>query len=409
MSKGKESRPHIGIFGRRNNGKSSFINALAGQDLAIVSEVAGTTTDPVRKTMEIGGIGPVVLVDTAGMDDSGELGDKRVQKTLEALKTVDLAILILAENVFGLSEKEWVGRFHQWEVPFIIIHNKSDLQRLNVLTLQACKDVGVDNVLEFSTLTRSGLDEIVLAIRKALPESAYSSQSLVGDLLSYGDLVMLITPIDIEAPEGRLILPQVQAIRDILDHDAIAVVVKEREADAYLRRMTPPPALVITDSQIFVKADGIVPRHIPLTSFSVLLARQRGDFPSYLKGTPHISKLKDGDRVLLLESCTHHVSCDDIGRVKIPRWLSSFTGKMLDFEVVAGLGHLPRPITEYSLVIQCGGCVLTRRQIINRLKPAVEAGVPVTNYGMAIAWVQGIYPRAVAPFVNQAPDPVLYL
>jgi [FeFe] hydrogenase H-cluster maturation GTPase HydF len=231
----------------------------------------------------------------------------------------------------------------------------------------------------------------------------------VGDLISYGDVVMLITPIDIEAPEGRLILPQVQAIRDILDNDAIAVVVKEREADIFIRKMSPEPALVITDSQIFSKADGIVPRHIPLTSFSILLARQRGDFTNYLKGTPKISELKDGDRVLLLESCTHHVSCDDIGRVKIPRWLSHFTGKKMEFEVVAGLSNLPRPITDYALVIQCGGCVITRRQIINRLKPAVEAGVPVTNYGMAIAWVQGIYPRAVAPFLRNAPDPSQYL
>jgi len=223
----------------------------------------------------------------------------------------------------------------------------------------------------------------------------------VGDLLNYGDVVMLITPIDIEAPEGRLILPQVQVIRDILDNDAIAVVVKEREADAYIRKMSPQPALVITDSQVFTKADAIVPRNIPLTSFSILLARQRGDFQNYLKGTPKISQLKDGERVLLLESCTHQVSCDDIGRVKIPRWLSNFTGKKIEYEVVSGLDSLPRPITDYALIIQCGGCMITRRQIINRLKPAVEAGIPITNYGMAIAWVQGIYPRAIAPFTGQ--------
>lgn len=409
MSKGKEARPHIGIFGRRNAGKSSFINALANQELAIVSDVAGTTTDPVRKTMEIGGIGPVVLIDTAGIDDTGELGAKRVQKTWDVLRTVDLAILLITSNCCEAFEEELVKRFEQWDVPFIIVHNKSDLQPLKPETQAWGKALKAVSVIGFSSLTRENLAAVIHEIRRGIPESAYRSTSLVGDLLQYGDVVMLITPIDIEAPEGRLILPQVQAIRDVLDNDAIAMVVKEREADACLRRMTPQPSLVITDSQIFVKADAIVPRHIPLTSFSILLARQRGDFPSYLKGTPKIAALKDSDRILLLESCTHHVSCDDIGRVKIPRWLSSFTGKKLAFDVVSGLGNLPRPITDYALVVQCGGCVLTRRQIINRLKPAVDAGVPVTNYGMAIAWVQGIYPRAVAPFVSLAPDSTQYL
>ncbi|MEW6136019.1 MAG: [FeFe] hydrogenase H-cluster maturation GTPase HydF [Bacteroidota bacterium] len=409
MAKGKENRPHIGIFGRRNNGKSSLINALAGQELAIVSDVPGTTTDPVKKTMEIGGIGPVVLIDTAGIDDEGELGQKRIEKSLATLKTIDLAILVITDNQLQAEEEKLISEFKRWELPFIVIHNKSDISRLDKAIEKKAIEHGALAVLDFSARFPDNLESIIQTIRKAIPESAFQSQSLVGDLISYGDVVMLITPIDIEAPEGRLILPQVQAIRDILDNDAIAVVVKEREADIFIRKMSPEPALVITDSQIFSKADGIVPRHIPLTSFSILLAHQRGDFTNYLKGTPKISELKDGDRVLLLESCTHHVSCDDIGRVKIPRWLSHFTGKKLEFEVVAGLSNLPRPITDYALVIQCGGCVITRRQIINRLKPAVEAGVPVTNYGMAIAWVQGIYPRAVAPFLRNAPDPSQYL
>ncbi|MDK2910072.1 MAG: hypothetical protein PWR20_1639 [Bacteroidales bacterium] len=409
MAKGKENRPHIGIFGRRNNGKSSLINALAGQELAIVSDVPGTTTDPVKKTMEIGGIGPVVLIDTAGIDDEGELGQKRIEKTLATLKTIDLAILVITHNQLQAEEEKLITEFQRWELPFIVIHNKSDISRLDMAIEKKAIEHGALAVLDFSARFPDNLESIIQTLRKAIPESAFQSQSLVGDLISYGEVVMLITPIDIEAPEGRLILPQVQAIRDILDNDAIAVVVKEREADIFIRKMSPEPALVITDSQIFSKADGIVPRHIPLTSFSILLARQRGDFTNYLKGTPKISELKDGDRVLLLESCTHHVSCDDIGRVKIPRWLSHFTGKKLEFEVVAGLSNLPRPITDYALVIQCGGCVITRRQIINRLKPAVEAGVPVTNYGMAIAWVQGIYPRAVAPFLRNAPDPSQYL
>ncbi|MEJ5304028.1 MAG: [FeFe] hydrogenase H-cluster maturation GTPase HydF [Bacteroidales bacterium] len=409
MAKGKENRPHIGIFGRRNNGKSSLINALAGQELAIVSDVPGTTTDPVKKTMEIGGIGPVVLIDTAGIDDEGELGQKRIEKSLATLKTIDLAILVITHNQLQAEEEKLISEFKRWELPFIVIHNKSDISRLDTAIEKKAIEHGALAVLDFSARFPDNLESIIQTIRNAIPESAFQSQSLVGDLISYGDVVMLITPIDIEAPEGRLILPQVQAIRDILDNDAIAVVVKEREADIFIRKMSPEPALVITDSQIFSKADGIVPRHIPLTSFSILLARQRGDFTNYLKGTPKISELKDGDRVLLLESCTHHVSCDDIGRVKIPRWLSHFTGKKMEFEVVAGLSNLPRPITDYALVIQCGGCVITRRQIINRLKPAVEAGVPVTNYGMAIAWVQGIYPRAVAPFLRNAPDPSQYL
>ncbi|MGC8865615.1 MAG: [FeFe] hydrogenase H-cluster maturation GTPase HydF [Bacteroidales bacterium] len=409
MAKGKEIRPHIGIFGRRNNGKSSLINTLAGQELAIVSDVPGTTTDPVKKTMEIGGIGPVVLIDTAGIDDVGELGTKRIEKTLATLKIIDLAILVIAHNRLEKDEERLIDEFKKWDLPFLVIHNKSDIEPLQQSVQSKAIQNGAMAVIDFSSTRPDNLEEVIQALREAIPESAFQSQSLVGDLISYGDVVMLITPIDIEAPEGRLILPQVQAIRDILDNDAIAVVVKEREADVFIRKMSPEPALVVTDSQIFSKADGIVPRHIPLTSFSILLARQKGDFTNYLKGTPKISELKDGDRVLLLESCTHHVSCDDIGRVKIPRWISQFTGKKLEFEVVAGLSNLPRPITDYALVIQCGGCVITRRQIINRLRPAVEAGVPVTNYGMTIAWVQGIYPRAVAPFLSHTPDPSVYL
>ncbi|HAW58335.1 MAG TPA: [FeFe] hydrogenase H-cluster maturation GTPase HydF, partial [Bacteroidales bacterium] len=374
MTKGKEARPHIGIFGRRNNGKSTFINKLSGQELSIVSEVAGTTTDPVSKAMEIGGLGPVVFIDTAGIDDAGPLGQKRVQKTLETLKTIDLAILLIAENKFGQEEEALLQQFKEWDVPFMIIHSKEDIEHMNEQTLLWAKKQQPVAIDTFSSVQSNHLSAIIQTIRSSIPESAYKSQGMVGDLLKYGDVVMLITPIDIEAPEGRLILPQVQAIRDILDNDAIAIVVKEREADAYIRKMQPQPSLVITDSQIFTKADAIVPKHIPLTSFSILLARQRGDFQNYLKGTPMISKLKDNDRVLLLESCTHQVSCDDIGRVKIPRWINNFTGKKIDYEVVSGLNKLPRPITDYALVIQCGGCMITRRQIINRLKPAIEAG-----------------------------------
>lgn len=401
MSKGKDTKPHIGIFGRRNNGKSSLINALAGQELSIVSDVAGTTTDPVKKSMEIDGIGPVILIDTAGIDDTGDLGKMRVQRSREILKIIDLAILVITSGEFGPTEEELITEFSEQGVPYFIVHNKSDLIPLPEELKTLLQEKYPVPVLNFSTKVNPDISGIIAVLRRLIPETAYTAPSLLGDLISYGDVVLLITPIDIEAPEGRMILPQVQAIRDVLDHDGIAVVCKEREVDAFIRRMNPKPALVVTDSQVFLKADASVPAGIPLTSFSILLARQRGDFQNYLKGTPHISKLKDGDRILILESCTHHVSCDDIGRVKIPRWLGNFTGKNLEYEVVAGLNKLPRDIHDYAMVIQCGGCVITRKQIINRLKPAVDAGIPVTNYGMAIAWVHGIYQRAVAPFTGQ--------
>ncbi|MCK9618233.1 MAG: [FeFe] hydrogenase H-cluster maturation GTPase HydF [Lentimicrobiaceae bacterium] len=409
MIKGKENKPHIGIFGRRNFGKSSLINNLAGQEIAIVSDVAGTTTDPVKKSMEITGLGPVVLVDTAGIDDSGELGKKRVAKTLEALKTIDLAILVVNNNQFGEEERQLVKQFAGFAVPFIVVHSKSDREACSDAFCKQIEEGYNTRVIAFSALSPVNKELLVQSIRDFMPESAYHSRSLIGDVLQYGDTVLLITPIDIEAPEGRLILPQVQVIRDILDNDCIAVVVKEREVDTYLKRLQPQPALVITDSQVFLKADASIPRNIPLTSFSIVLARHKGDFSNYLKGTPRLSQLKDGNRILILESCTHHVSCDDIGRMKIPRWLSNFSGKKLEFEVVAGLSALPRPIHDYAMVIQCGGCVLTRKQIINRLKPAVDAGIPVTNYGMAIAYIHGIYNRAIEPFVKVNENPADYL
>jgi len=394
----RDRRPHIGIYGRRNNGKSTLINRLAGQDIAIVSEIAGTTTDPVKKSFEITGFGPVILIDTAGIDDSGELGAKRVEKTLASIKIIDLAILVITNNELGNEEKELIDLFHQTDLPFIVVHNKEDVSPLLETTSGLYRKLGASLVISlgFNMDTEAVID----AIRLTIPESAFKTPSLVGNLIKHGDIVMLITPIDIEAPEGRLILPQVQAIRDILDNDASCIVLKEREVDAFLRKTGIRPNLVITDSQVFLKADASIPKDIPLTSFSILLAHFKGDFTHYLAGTPQISHLKNGDKVLLLESCTHHVACDDIGRVKIPRWLSNFTGKQLTFDVVAGLDKVQRPINDYALVIQCGGCMITRKQLINRLKPAIDAGVPVTNYGMAIAYTLGIYERAIAPFIK---------
>lgn len=406
--RGKESKPHIGIFGRRNNGKSSLINSLAGQEIAIVSDVAGTTTDPVKKSMEITGLGPVILIDTAGIDDSGELGKKRISKTLEALKTIDLAILVICDNEFGDPELKLIEQFGEFVIPFFVVHNKSDLNKSDPELAEWILTNYSTEIIEYSNIVPDK-EKLVAAIRKYMPASAYQSNTLVGDLISYGDVVLLITPIDIEAPEGRLILPQVQVIRDILDHDGVAVVVKEREVDSYIRRMEPKPALVITDSQVFLKADASIPKDIPLTSFSIVLARQKGDFENYIKGTPAIGKLKDGDRVLILESCTHHVSCDDIGRVKIPRWLTNFTGKELIFDTVSGFDKLPVSIHDYALVVQCGGCVLTKKQLISRLKPAIDAGIPVTNYGMAIAFSHGIFERAVRPFVKLVASEEQYL
>jgi [FeFe] hydrogenase H-cluster maturation GTPase HydF len=398
MIKGRDLKPHIGIFGRRNNGKSSLINAFTGQETAIVSDVAGTTTDPVKKSIEIAGIGPAVMIDTAGIDDSGELGQKRILRSKDMLKLIDLAILVISGNLFDEPEKGLIADFRKNDVPFLVIHNKSDLQPAEKDLLKVIHDRYSVPVIEFSAKYPTNIEEVIRAVQEAMPESAYRKKPLVGDLISYGDVVLLITPIDIEAPEGRMILPQVQVIRDVLDHDGVVVICKEREVDAYLRKMDPKPALVITDSQVFPKADAAVPRNIPLTSFSIVLARQKGDFDNYLKGTPFISKLKDGDRILILESCSHHVTCDDIGRIKIPRWLTSFTGKKLVFTIVAGLDRIPGEMKEYAMVIQCGSCMITRKQLISRLKPAIDAGIPVTNYGMAIAYVHGIYNRAIEPF-----------
>lgn len=404
MSKGRENKPHIGIFGRRNNGKSSLINVLTQQEIAIVSDHPGTTTDPVKKSMEIPGIGPVVIVDTAGIDDEGDLGNLRMKKTMDALRTIDMALLVITSNTFGDYEEELVNRFNEYEIPYFILHNKSDLQSLNYVIADKLNKKWKVPVFDFSAGFPSGLEQLVDLIKSKIPDTAYKKPSLLGDLLSYGDIVLLITPIDIEAPEGRMILPQVQAIRDILDNDCVAIMLKEREVDTFLKNTGIRPKLAITDSQVFLKADASVPKDIPLTSFSIMLARHKGDFDHYLEGTPKISELEDGDRLLLLESCSHHVSCDDIGRVKIPRWISNFTGKKLDYDVVAGLDNLPRAIEDYALVIQCGGCMITHKQLINRLKPAVNKNIPVTNYGMAIAYIHGIFNRAVAPFVkiNQA-------
>jgi len=400
MSRGRESKPHIGIFGRRNNGKSSVINALTGQDTAIVSDTPGTTTDPVKKSMEIQGIGPVVLVDTAGIDDVGELGKKRIAKTIATIKIIDLALLIIVDNTFGDYEKKLADDFREYSIPFIVIHNKSDDTPLLKRTVDLIQSQYDAKVLPFCALNPSNKEEVVQVMKATAPPSAWRKVGLLGDVISRGELILLITPIDTSAPEARMILPQVQTIRDILDNDCVCVVAKENDIESLIKILNPRPSLVITDSQVFRKANDSIPADIPLTSFSIILARQKGDFENYIKGTPKISELKDGDRALLLESCTHHVSCEDIGRVKIPNWLNTFTGKRIECDIVSGLNDLHRPIDEYSLVIQCGGCMITQKQLQSRLKAAIDHDIPVTNYGMAIAWMHGIFERAVAPFVK---------
>jgi [FeFe] hydrogenase H-cluster maturation GTPase HydF len=395
----RENKPHIGIFGRMNCGKSSIINRIVDQDVAIVADQPGTTTDPVKKSIEIFGVGPAIFIDTAGIDDRGELGRLRIKKSLQVIKAIDLALLVISHNLYGEHEEKLIKHFVAHDIPWFIIHNKSDVEPLAEKTREA---IGSKvEILEFSARQMDDVSPLTTTISRLLPETAYTRPTLIGDLVKPGEIVLLITPIDSEAPEGRMILPQVMAIRDILDNHCVAIVLKESEVDGFLKKTNIKPALAITDSQVFKKANASVPADVPLTSFSIMLARFKGDFERYVQGTPKISGLNDGDRVLLLESCSHQVSCDDIGRIKIPRWMSEFTGKKLEYEVVAGLDALPRPVTEYALVIQCGGCVITRKQLRNRLSPAIDAGIPVTNYGMAIAWVKGIFPRAIRPFLKQ--------
>lgn len=394
----KSMRPHIGLFGKRNSGKSSIVNAIAGQDVAIVSPVAGTTTDPVHKVMEITGFGPVVLIDTAGIDDEGAVGVQRVARSEDAVRQSDLAILVITGNTFGYDERRLVKLFEDARLPFFVVHNMSDIEDLRSDVKSALENEMRTDVIAFSAVDRRNFNLLLEKIRANAPDSRFNNPSILGDLVSYGDTVVLVTPIDAQAPKGRLILPQVQTIRDCLDNDCVVIVLKERELDAFFRTSAAKPALVVTDSQEFMKVAASVPPDIPLTSFSILFARLKGDFAAYVEGTRAISRLQEGDRVLILESCSHHVGGDDIGRVKIPRWLANFTGRTLGFDVVAGLDNPPLPVEQYSLVIQCGGCMLTRTQVMNRILPAVKRGIPVSNYGMTIAYCLGIFERAIEVF-----------
>ncbi len=388
----KVNRPHIGIFGKMNVGKSSLINALTGQEVSVVAAHPGTTTDPVKKIIEILGIGPVTLVDTAGIDDSSALGAQRVRRTNEALDQVDLAILVFADD-FNSYDQSLMETFQARSVPFFVVHNKCDWYATNT-------EIKGADVVDFSC-KEPHLPILLDMIKKHLPKSAYSQDVLLDDYVERGDEVVLVIPIDASAPEGRLILPQVQTIRNLLDIGAAAVCLKDTELREYLRLHT--PKLVVTDSQAFKYVSSVVPPTIPLTSFSILFSRLKGDFVAYLKGTRTIDKLQDGDKVLILESCSHSVNkCDDIGRTKIPNWLQKYTGKKLQFTVVANLDALPDDAETYKLAIQCGGCMVTRTQIMRRLNILKEKGVALSNYGLAIAYCNGIFDRVTEIFRKQA-------
>ncbi|MBO4739962.1 MAG: [FeFe] hydrogenase H-cluster maturation GTPase HydF [Bacteroidales bacterium] len=392
----KTKRVFIGIFGRRNKGKSSLINALCNQPIAIVSPEAGTTTDPVKKTMEIFGIGPTVLIDTAGIDDEGDLGRQRIEKTLQVIPTIDVAIIVLSDNEFIADEQKLCETFQQSNIPFLFVHNKEDMTPMNSHTQTLLQAYNVP-IVKTNSKTRENIDNLIDKIISITPPSAYQTHSLIGDLINKNDKVVLVMPIDEEAPEGRLILPQIQTIRDILDNEAICISLQPQQLSYYLQTET--PKLVITDSQAFGEVNKIVPQHIPLTSFSIILARAKGHFDEYLHGTQHIMNLKDNDHVLLLESCSHPVHCQDIGHYKIPNLLQKVTGKQLHFAFVSSLSPLPENLHQYSLAIQCGACMVTDKQVQNRIKTIVNEHIPVSNYGMTLAFLNGIFNRSVELFV----------
>lgn len=388
-------RTAIAFLGRRNAGKSSLLNALVGYDLAIVSEVAGTTTDPVNKAVEISPLGPCLVIDTAGIDDVGELGLKRIEKTREVIQDSDVGLIILGDNRWTDYEEDIYTLLREKEKPVIAVLNKTDICEYQQ-TEAFLKERKIDYVNTIATRDH-GLPMLKEKIRSLKDVARMEASTIVGDLIHPGDLVVLVVPIDLGAPKGRLILPQVQTIRDILDHDAAAVTVKERELADTLRKLNHKPALVVTDSQVVLKVSGDIPEHIPLTTFSTLFTRFKGDLRQMVLGVTCIDSLQHGDQVLIAEACTHHALADDIGRVKIPRWIRQYTGKELTFDVAAG-PSFPSDIEKYRMIIQCGGCTITRRAYLNRIETASRQAVPITNYGIAISYVQGVLPRIIRPF-----------
>jgi len=384
----RANRYTIGLFGNRNAGKSSLINAITNQSLAVVSDIAGTTTDPVTKSMELLPIGPILLIDTPGLDDSGLIGKLRIEKTYESLRKCNLAIFVKDVNeLFSEEEKDFLYELKNRKIPFICALNKCDNENAIEKANDICSQIKYECV-NISSKSRLGIEKLKETIIK---KSDYTSiePSLMEGLVEKDDVFILVTPIDASAPKGRLILPQQQVIRAILDEGAIAIVTKETELNKTLNSLRKEPKMVITDSQAFKIVDEIVPKNIPLTSFSILFARQKGDLDELIKGVENIDCLKSGDKVLICEACTHHRQDDDIGTVKIPNWISRRTGKSIDFEWTSG-AHFPKDIKKYALIIHCGGCMINRKEMLFRISEAEKNGVKITNYGMVIAYVNDI-------------------
>ena len=390
------NRLHIGIFGKRNTGKSSIINALTGQDTAIVSEISGTTTDPVYKAMEILPIGPCMLIDTAGIDDVGLLGEERVKRTLLVLRKTDVGLIVVTPDLkIDNFEDDLVNTFKHKKLPFLFIINKCE-EPGN--TAQEYLEKNKLPYILVSAKTKQGISELKTKIMGLAP-GHWSPIPLVADIVRPKDMIILVCPIDSAMPQGRLILPEVQVMRDCLDSNAVALVTKETELLDALKALKEKPHLVITDSQVFEVVRDMLPQDIPLTSFSTIFARHKGDLNVYIQGVYAIQDLKDGDEILIAEACTHHVQPEDIGRTKIPTWLLDYTKKDLHYEVTAG-GDFPDDLSRYKLIISCGGCMVNRGEIMHRIGKAKAAGVPITNYGILMAYLSGILERVVAPFAG---------
>jgi [FeFe] hydrogenase H-cluster maturation GTPase HydF len=396
MHASKSFRLHIGIFGRRNAGKSSIINALTSQEVSIVSEIAGTTTDPVEKPMELLPLGPVLFIDTAGIDDSGALGEQRIRKTMAVFDRTELGLIVANYNEWGDFEETILNELKDRDIPVIVVFNKCDLVPDGNSPEKSFFGEKI-TVVETSAFNGFGIQDLRQAILNHAPDDFINRPCIVSDLVGPGEMAVLVVPIDKEAPKGRLILPQVNTIRDLLDNDSFCVVVKERELREVFNRFNKPPKLVVTDSQAFLKVAADTPPEIPLTSFSILFARYQGDLSEMVKGAMTIDTLKSGDKILIAEACSHHPIGEDIGTVKIPRWLTQYVGGKLDF--VHHRGHdFPDNLSEFKLIIHCGACMWNRREMISRLMKARLAGVPLTNYGLTIAYSLGIFERALQPF-----------
>lgn len=392
----KSFRLHIGIFGKRNTGKSSILNALTHQDVSIVSDLAGTTTDPVEKPMELLPLGPVLFIDTAGIDDVGNLGEKRIAKTLAVFDRTDLGVIVSNFEEWGDYEQKIMDALNKRAIPFIVIFNKTDIFEENKKVTAELNKLKI-KFTKTSIPNGSGLLELRQLLLRSAPEGYINRPSILADLVGPGEAAVLVVPIDKEAPKGRLILPQVQSIRDLLDNDSFCTVVKERELREALSRFNRPPKLVVTDSQAFLKVAADTPPEIPLTSFSILFARFQGDLTEMVRGAITIDNLKTGDKVLIAEACSHHPIGEDIGTVKIPRWLTQYVGGKLQIDSMRG-HDFPENISEYKLIIHCGACMWNRREMLSRIMKARQAKVPITNYGLTIAYSLGIFERALQPF-----------